>query len=115
MRMLAVATAALAAVIVPSAAGAANPAAVGTASPASVVRGSSSLLTVAVTAGTEPTSTGILVTCNLSSIGGSFVQLFGDDGTGGDAVAGDLVFSYRAVVATGTAPGDYTLACVVSD
>jgi hypothetical protein len=48
-------------------------------------------------------------------IGGSFVQLFSDDGTDGDAVAGDLVSSHRAVVATGTAPGDYSLPCVVSD
>ena len=115
MRKFAAATAAVAAVIAPSTAVAANPSSFGGASPASVVRGSSSVLTVVVTAGTDPASTGILVTCNLTSIGGSFVQPFSDDGTGGDAVAGDLVFSYRATVATGTAPGDYSLPCVVSD
>ena len=115
MRRFAVATVAAAAVIAPSAATAANPSAVGGAAPTSVVRGSSTLLTVAVTAGTDPASTGVLVTCNLSPIGGSFVQLFSDNGTDGDSVAGDLVFSYRALVPTGTAPGDYSLPCVVSD
>lgn len=106
--------AATAAFAAPTAA-ASNPVAVGAASPATVAPGHTTLLTVGVTAGTAPMSTGIFVSCNLSSIGGSFIQLLADDGTAGDDAAGDLVFSYRATVDPGAALGPRTLPCVVSD
>ena len=106
--------AASAAFAAPTAA-ASNPAAVGAASPATVAPGHTTLLTIGVTAGTAPTSTGIFVSCNLSSIGGSFMQLLADDGTAGDDRAGDLVFSYRATVDPGAALGPRSLPCVVSD
>jgi hypothetical protein len=99
----------------PSAASASNPSAVGTAAPSSVQPGGATVLAVAVTPGGDPASTGIVVTCNLTSIGGSFSQLLADDGTAGDATAGDLVFSYRASVSSTTSPGSKSLPCVVSD
>jgi hypothetical protein len=106
--------AALAAFAAPSAS-ASNPTAVGAASPSTVAPGRSTLLTVAVTPGEAPPSTGLFVSCNLSSIGGAFNQMLVDDGTSGDATAGDLAFSYRATVSATAALGPRTLACVVSD
>jgi hypothetical protein len=48
---------------------------------------------VTVVPGTNPLSTGIAVSGNLSAIGGASSQQFYDDGTNGDALAGDKVFS----------------------
>lgn len=92
-----------------------NPSGVGAANPASVVAGSSTLLTVAVTPGTNPASTGITVTGNLSSIGGSATQQFFDDGTHGDATAGDNTFSFQATVTSGTSAGAKTLPASIAD
>ena len=92
-----------------------NPTAVGAATPASVLAGGSTLLTVAVTPGANPTSTEITVVGDLSQIGGSDTQLFSDDGTNGDAVAGNNVFSYSATVAPATAPGAKSLPVLVTD
>ena len=54
--------------------------------------------TVAVTPATSPASTGIAVTADLSSIGGSAGQTFFDDGTHGDLVSGDRLFSFSATI-----------------
>ena len=80
------------------------PTGVGAANPASVPAGGSALLTVAVTRGANPTSTGLAVTANLSAIGGSANQPFFDDGTNGDVTAGDNVFSYQATVRAARRP-----------
>ncbi|HEY3132365.1 MAG TPA: lamin tail domain-containing protein, partial [Acidobacteriota bacterium] len=58
-----------------------NPAGVGSANPNSVAAGGSTLLTVTVTPGTNPTSTGLTVSGDLTAIGGGFSQGFFDDGT----------------------------------
>jgi autotransporter-associated beta strand protein len=92
-----------------------NPAGVGAANPASVGRGNSTLLTVTVTPGTFPTSTGLAVSADLSSIGGSSSQAFLDNGTGGDVSAGDNIFSYTATVSTGTTLGAKSLSTVITD
>ena len=91
----------------PSVAGAANPATVG--------QGGSTLLTGTVTPGTVPTSTGLAVTGNLSSIGGSGSQTFYDDGSHGDAVAGNNVFSFQATVDVATTVGNKTIPLSVTD
>ncbi len=96
-------------------ASASSPTAVGSASPATVAPGRATLLTVAVTPGSAPVSTGVFVSCNLSSIGGDFSQMLVDDGTSGDAHASDLVFSYRAGVSSTAAFGARSLPCVISD
>jgi peptidyl-prolyl cis-trans isomerase A (cyclophilin A) len=87
----------------------------GTATPASVQTGASVLFTVTVTPGTNPVSTGIAVTADLSSIGGSATQTFFDDGTNGDVTSGDNVFSYLATVPTGVTSGTASINVSVSD
>jgi uncharacterized protein len=92
-----------------------NPSGTGAASPGTVAAGGSSLLTVAVTPGANPASTGLAVTADLSTIGGSATQQLFDDGTNGDVTSGDNTFSYQATVAAATTPGAKTLAASISD
>jgi 2',3'-cyclic-nucleotide 2'-phosphodiesterase (5'-nucleotidase family) len=92
-----------------------SPAAVGVAAPPAVATGSNVLLTVAVTPGANPVSTGLTVTGDLSALGGSSSQAFYDDGTHGDAVAGDNVFSVSVMVPTNTVGGSVTLPVTVLD
>ncbi len=87
----------------------------GIASPASAPTGTSVLFTVTVTPGTNPASTGITVTADLSSIGGSAAQTLFDDGTNGDVVSGDNVFSFLATVGSGTSSGVHSITVNVSD
>ena len=87
----------------------------GIASPASAPTGASVLFTVTVTPGTNPASTGITVTADLSSIGGSAAQTLFDDGTNGDMVSGDNVFSFLATVGSGTSSGAHSITVNVSD
>jgi len=95
---------------------ASNPSGVGNANPNSVLPGESSTLTVAVTPGTNPSSTGLTVTGDLSAIGGSANQQFFDDGlSGGDTAAGDNVFTHTAVVVSLTSPGAKSLPFSISD
>jgi DNA/RNA endonuclease G (NUC1) len=92
-----------------------NPSGVGAANPNAVPPGGSSLLTVTVTPGTIPVSTGITVTGNLSTIGGSATQQFFDNATNGDVTAGDNIFSYQATVTAGTSGGIKTLPVSIAD
>jgi predicted extracellular nuclease len=96
-------------------AGTTNPTGSGAASPASVAQGGTTLLTVLVTPGANPTSTGIVVTGNLSSIGGSATEPFFDDGTNGDVTAGNNTFSFSTIVTVTTTPGSKTLPISISD
>ncbi len=95
--------------------GATNPSGNGTATPASVAPTQSSLLTVTVTPGQNPTSTGITVTADLSSIGGSATQTLFDNGTNGDATSGDGTFSFNATVANATPLGIKSLPVTIQD
>jgi predicted extracellular nuclease len=92
-----------------------DPSGVGAANPVSLTAGNSTLLTVAVTPGSNPPSTGITVTGDLSPIGGLPNQTFYDDATHGDAVAGDNTFSFQATVVNGTTPGAKTLPISIAD
>ena len=92
-----------------------SPSVSATASPSTVQAGNSTLLTATVTPGANPTSTGISVTGDLSSIGGSATQQFYDDGTHGDAVAGNNVFSFNATVVNSTPAGTVNLPVNVAD
>ena len=70
---------------------------------------------VAVTPGTNPTSTGLYVNCDLSWLGlGPSAPLF-DDGTNGDPTAGDLTFTVQATIPSGTKPGTRLGDCGVFD
>src|SRR5262249_25628468 len=95
--------------------GPSNPMGTGAANPSSVSAGDTSLLTVTVIPGFNPVSTGITETGDLSSIGGSAAQPFFDDGTNGDATAGDNVFSFNATVAAGTSAGNKNIPITISD
>lgn len=92
-----------------------NPSGVGAANPNPVTAGNTTLLTVTVTPGTNPTSTGITVTGDLTSIGGSATQTFFDNGTNGDVTAGDNIFSYLATVTGATTGGVKSLAITITD
>lgn len=93
-----------------------NPSGLGNANPNSVLPGGSSTLTVTVTPGANPASSGLTVTADLSAIGGSASQQFFDDGvSGGDAVAGDNIFTYAAAVSSLTSGGAKSLPFTVTD
>ena len=96
-------------------AGSTPPSGIGSANPAAPFPGDPTLLTVAVTPGANPTSTGITVSANLTAIGGSAAQAFFDDGTNGDVVAGDRTFSWSATVSANTPVGPKTLPVTVGD
>jgi predicted extracellular nuclease len=91
-----------------------DPTGVGAADPASAMAGETTLLTVTVTPGTNPDSTGLTVTADLGPIGGSGTQALADDGTSGDATAGDLVFSYLATIGA-VEVGDKTITATITD
>jgi predicted extracellular nuclease len=92
-----------------------NPTGVGRSSPSNVLTGYASLLTVAVTPGASPTSTGLAVTVNLSTVGGSTTTAFFDDGTHGDAVPNDHTFSLNYSVPEATAGGARSLPVTITD
>jgi hypothetical protein len=84
-----------------------DPTGTGTATPAAVDPGETTTLEVTVVPGTNPDSTGITVTADLTAIGGSATQDL--------ANAGGTVFSYLATVDAGTAPGPVSLPVSISD
>ena len=70
---------------------------------------------VVVTPGTNPTSTGLNVNCDLSWVGlGPSAPLY-DDGTNGDPTAGDLTFTVQATIPSGTMPSTRNGTCSVFD
>lgn len=87
----------------------------GGATPASVEAGDAVLITAAVTPATDPSSSGISVTADLTAIGGSPTSFLVDDGTSGDSVAGDNVFSLGTVVLPGTPIGARSLNVSATD
>lgn len=87
----------------------------GLATPATVAPGGVTLLTVAVTPATNPSSTGITVNSNLSSIGGSATQQLFDDGTNGDTTPGDNTFSYSLTVPSNASGGNYGFISNIAD
>ncbi len=92
-----------------------NPTGVGVATPNIVAPGNSTFLTVTVTPGTLPTSTGITVAADLGPIGGSASQPLFDDGSNGDVTAGDNVFSFLANLGPGTPVGAKSLLATIAD
>ncbi len=84
-----------------------NPAGSGSANPNSLLPGSTTLLTVNVTPGTNPASSQITVTANLSAIGGASNQIFVDNG--GNS------FSFQATIAGNTSSGSKSLPVTITD
>jgi len=79
----------------------------GSADPTSVLAGEVTTLSVTVTPGTNPDSTGITVTGDLSSIGYPDPQTF--------TSAGGNVYTFDATVAAGTEPGVMSLSITIAD
>jgi predicted extracellular nuclease len=92
-----------------------NPAGVGVATPSSAFPGATTLLTVAVTPGANPTSTGLTVVADLSAIGGGASVPLSDAGTNGDVTAGDDVFSLAVTVAPTATSGPRALPFAIAD
>lgn len=84
------------------------------ASPTAVNVGGTTTLTARVTPATNPSSTGISVTADLSNLGGSSTQPLYDDGTHGDDTANDNVYNYTAMIG-GTASGSVTVQVTAKD
>ena len=91
-----------------------DPTGVGAADPNNVMVGENTVLTVAVTPGENPTSSGVTVTADLGPIGGDAAQAFVDDGSGNDATAGDLVFTFTATVGD-VEVGDKVITATIED
>jgi endonuclease G len=87
----------------------------GSANPNTVSPGGTTLLTVRVFPATDPPSSAISVTGNLTAIGGAANQQFFDDGTNGDVTAGDNIFSYQIQIAATQAGGSVVIATTVVD
>jgi len=85
------------------------------ANPSTVAPGQNTKLTVTVIPATNPPSTGITVSGNLTSIGGSTTQTFFDDGTNGDTTAGDNVYTYLATVPANQAGGPASISATAAD
>ncbi len=80
--------------------------AVGSANPNAVLEGAATTLRVDVSPGQNPPSTGITVTANLSSIGGSPSQSFSGSGN---------VFTFNATVSLSTTAGMKSLPVTITD
>jgi len=78
----------------------------GSANPSSVPQGGSTTLTVHVAPAQNPTSSGITVTANLSSIGGSPSQSF---------TGGPNTFTFNAIVSPSATPGIKSLPVTITD
>lgn len=83
--------------------------------PSSAYSGQAVLIAVTVTPGANPTSSGLAVTANLSSIGDGPAQQLFDDGANGDAFAADLTFSFSYVLPAGVSLGVKTIPVSVTD
>ncbi len=71
------------------------------ATPAAGTGGTPVVITVPVTPGNNPPSTGLLVTANLSSLGGSASAGMNDAGLNGDATAGDGIYTVATSIPAG--------------
>ena len=87
----------------------------GLSTPDQVAPGQNALLTVSVTPGSNPPSTGIGVTTDLTTIGLSSTQMLFDNGTNGDTTPGDNVFSYLVTVPANQTNGSRSFLSTITD
>ncbi len=87
----------------------------GSANPTTVSPNGTTTFLVRVFPADAPVSTGIVVTGNLTTVGGSAAQTFYDDGTNGDAAANDNIFSFRYTIPSDVAGGQRTVPVTISD
>lgn len=84
-----------------------NPSGAGSAMPSTLSIGATTMLSVTVTPGTNPTSSSNHVSADLSSIGGASTQPFDD--------VGGNVFTFTATIGAGTASGATSLPVTITD
>jgi hypothetical protein len=77
--------------------------------------GETGVLTVNVTPGIMPDSTGLMVLVDMTPIGGPGLVSFHDDGMNGDATAGDNIFSYQVTIPAEQPAGSAVLSGGVLD
>lgn len=87
----------------------------GLALPTLVYRGGTVLLTVQLVPATGPASSGVSMTVDASTIGGSATQALFDDGSHGDAIAGDGNYGIALVVPAISAAGSRILPVSITD
>lgn len=92
-----------------------NPAVTGTASPSPVEQGQALTVYATVMPGSAPTSTGLQVVGDLSSVGGAAGTVFADDGVLPDLTPADNVFSAEVIVPPATTVGAKSLPLSVTD
>jgi predicted extracellular nuclease len=83
--------------------------------PLNPAAGSDMTISAAVTPGFAPNSTGLEVNCDLSWADLTSTTPLFDDGTHGDATAGDLTFTLQFTIPSSTTPGPRVGSCGVSD
>jgi hypothetical protein len=91
------------------------PAVIGAVDLAMAQPGQTVLYTARVYPGGLPTSTGMTVSGNLTPVGGLASQAFFDDGSHGDATAGDGVFSFSYQMPAAVSGGQYTVVATAGD
>ena len=92
-----------------------NPVATGPATPPAVAENKTLLLTVTVTPGANPTSTGLTVSGDLTQLGGAPGTAFYDDGSHGDITAGDGTYSFSMAIPSGFTGGTKSIPITVVD
>jgi beta-lactamase superfamily II metal-dependent hydrolase len=92
-----------------------DPTATGLATPSQIEAGATVLFTVTVTPGSNPASSSIGVTADLSPIDGSATQVFSDDGTNGDLTSGDNIFSFQVTVPASTTAATVAMTATITD
>jgi predicted extracellular nuclease len=92
-----------------------DPEGTGLATPEVVSIGETTLLTVDVTPGENPPSTGLAVSCDLSTIGGSATQTLFDDGSNGDVTPDDNIFSFQTAPTAESSVSSNDFPCTISD
>ena len=93
----------------------AMPTGVGASSVARVAANQSTELTVTVTPAGNPPSTGVTVTADLSAFGGSATTQLYDDGTHGDATAGDGIYSLGLTIPANQTGGATSVPVTITD
>lgn len=95
--------------------GLANPSGTGTATPTTIGRGDTVLIKVTAVPGSNPISTNLQVSANLTGIDAAANQPLYDDGSHGDVTAGDKVYSFLATVGNNASNGPKSLPISISD
>lgn len=88
---------------------------IGSAQRATTWPGGPLFVAITVVPGKYPTSSGTTVSADLTQLGGAASQRLFDDGTMGDATAGDNVFSFQMILPQSATSGTKNIQSTISD